>query len=129
MHGSPLQVCCEMRVSRRTQYEIGALLGAIGLCFVLVGALRFDAFVDSDQRFRKEFEPYLITYSFRESPDSSAENYQNFLHRKAVYDFYPSGSPYSRCAQMVVTCSGGLMVIAMGVWICLRARRRRDEWA
>ena len=117
-----------MYISRRAQYEIVGFIGMIGICVVMIAAVRFEAFVDSDQRFRMEFEPYLITYSFLENPRNSKENYQNYLHRKAVYDFYPSGSPYSRCAQMVAVCITGLTVTALGACVCLRARRRRDRW-
>lgn len=117
-----------MHISRRAHYEIGVLVGIIGLCLIITAVMRFEAFLDSDQRFRMQFEPYLITQSFRESPKNSKENHQNFLHRKAVYNFYPSGSPYSRCAQMVIACASGMTVTALGACVCLRARRRRDRW-
>jgi len=115
-----------MRISKRTHLEIGALLALIGLAVMLVAAMRFDAFVDSDQRFRKEFEPYLITYNLR-NPVSPEDNLRMFQHRAFIYSFYPSGSAYSRCSQMVVCGSSGMTVVALGAWVCLRARRRRDS--
>ena len=125
MNMSPLPVGYEMRISKRTHLEIGALLVLIGFFVCVAAALRFEAFLVSDQRFRNEFEPYLITHQLK-TPESSQENHKMFLHRKMVYDFYPSGNEYSRCGQMVVCGSGGMTVIALGSWICLRARRRRD---
>ena len=49
---------------------MGGLVALIGLTVILVAVFRFDAFHDSDQRFRKEFEPYLITQAMR-TPVSS----------------------------------------------------------
>lgn len=120
---SPLPVNLGMCISKRTQLEIGALLAVIGLSMAIIAATRFDAFVDCDQRFKEQFEPYLITQA-RRNPVSTEDNYRMFLHRKMVYEFYPSGSKYSRCGNMLACSSSGLVILAMGAWVCLRARRR-----
>lgn len=123
LQASPLPVSLKMRISKRTQVEIGALLAVIGLSMAIIAAMRFDAFVDCDQRFKEQFEPYLITQA-RRNPVSSEDNYRMFLHRKMVYDFYPSGSKYSRCGNMLTCSSSGLVIMVIGFWVCLRARRR-----
>ena len=115
-----------MAMSKRTQYEVGALLGIIGLCVVVGAGLRFNAFLESDQRFRNEFAPYLMTYNLR-TPKSDEENAKMFNHRNIINHFHPSGSKYSRCPEMVLGSSSGLTIMAAGVWICLRARRRREN--
>ena len=113
------------RISKRTQYEIGALVGVIGICVIIAAAVRFDAFLASDQRFRSEFAPYLMAQNAKK-PETAAENKQMYQHRERINKFHPSGNKYSRCPELVVGSSSGLTILAAGVWICLRARRRRE---